>query len=175
MPKEKMFKKSFSLRINNEQFEEYAEACRFFRKHEKIIMPMKKLNKSIVDCKDNSLYHSTNEILKDGKIIVLVNTDVGSWNGGKRKYLKKGDFFKLTADGILKGYVPEKSEKIFTFTIDSKNQDEKLWDIENDKILTKSTKGDYTVSIKPGGGVFLFLGTSNNYKKIKSNKGRGIK
>ena len=185
VPEEKLFNRGFALRISNEQFDEYAQACKTFRQYGQVIMNMRKIDESVVNCSSKFLYHATHTLAPHGKVLVLVNIDVGTWKGvkssglpgvrdrsWKKRVVTKDNFFRVNDNGDLLDYTPETEKQIFTFKIKAKTPEEKLWSIADGKLLTASADGEYTVAIEPGGGTFIFLGTSDAYSKLrKSLKG----
>ena len=170
MPKEKMFKKSFSLRINDEQFNEYSMACKTFRRFKEIILNMVKERIPLMECDDPFLFHRTH-FLKGGKgtIQVLVNSDVGSWFGNqKNRFPKNGQVFSVDEKGGLVEYTPEKNKKKYEFSI-LKNREARVWNLLEKRELKPVIKAGvevYSVELLPGDGTFLFTGSEKQYNEL---------
>ena len=169
-PPDKMFKKNVYLRLTKKQFNEYAEACAVFKRFQYVIMNMRKERIHFLHSKNPFLMHRTHFLKKkQGKILVLVNSDVGSWLGNSKKMFRsQHETFSINRDVSIKEYSPEYKEKEFAFTI-LKKEDEFVWDLLNQKRLeAEIVKGEnvFRIKLPPGKGTFLFVGTQKQKRML---------
>ena len=135
-------------------------------------MQMQKMAESVVESTNEFLFHATHAHASGGKIIVLVNTDVGTWDGVKTHTLKgkrdrswkqlaltTDNFLRVNDNGDLFDYVPETANQTFTFKLNAAQPGETLCCIPEGKPLATSEDGKYAITLRPGGGASVFLGT----------------
>ena len=102
-----------------------------------------------------------------GKILVIVNTDVGRWGtNSTRSLVERNDRFRIDPMGNVIDYTPQSTPR--TLTVRS-SLPGKLFDAGTGRLLAPAGKGK--VSIGPGGGAFVYLGDETEWSKLRAISG----
>jgi hypothetical protein len=98
-----------------------------------------------------------------GKILVIVNTDVGRWGtNSTRSLVERNDRFRIDQMGNVIGYTPQRTPR--TLTVRSSLPGE-LFDAGTGRLLGPAGEGK--VNIAPGGGAFVYLGDETEWSKLR--------
>jgi hypothetical protein len=102
-----------------------------------------------------------------GKILVIVNTDVGKWGTNSvRSLVERNDRFRIDLMGNVIGYTPQRTPR--TLTVRS-SLPGKLFDAGTGRFLGPAGEGK--VNIAPGGGAFAYLGDETEWSKLREISG----
>ena len=102
-----------------------------------------------------------------GKILVIVNTDVGRWDTNSiRSLVERNDRFRIDPMGNVIGYTPQRTPR--TLTVRS-SLPGKLFDAVTGRFLGPAGEGK--VNIAPGGGAFVYLGDETEWSKLRAISG----
>jgi hypothetical protein len=96
-----------------------------------------------------------------GKVVVLVNTAVGAWcDGQSPKFLSPATVYRIDDEGNAVDYAPFAEAR----TVDACLASDKLecMDLETGRIVPMDADGFMKLSIRPGGGLFLFIGSKTD-------------
>ncbi|MGB8226093.1 MAG: hypothetical protein WCE45_04365, partial [Sedimentisphaerales bacterium] len=146
----------------NPQLDEFGEASKEIRSYERIITRMTKLAESVVQTKEQYIYNNAFSLPDvKGKVIVIQNSNVGTWPHNSRYIFKPSDMIYIDDEGNLVDYVPYKEPLAVHFSFVGANPDTQsgVFDIKSGKELLKKA-GEYEVSILPGSGTLIFIGSS---------------
>jgi len=126
--------------------------------------------KSVLDVEDDDVAWQSFKVPGySGKVIVMVNTSVGSWcNGRSPHYLSFKDVFRIDDSGNAADYIPFKEPRKLKCRILKKETE--CIDLETGKPAALDSNQTLTLSIIPGGGRFLFLTAkgSDEWPRFKS-------
>lgn len=148
----------------NSQLEEFSEAAQEIRSYERIITRMIKLAESPIKTKEQYTYNNAFSLPElKGKVIVLQNSNVGTWPHNSRYSFKATDQIYIDDEGNLVGYIPYKEPLDVHFSFSDTNLDMQtgVYDIKSGKELLKEA-GEYKVAILPGSGKLIFIGSSED-------------
>lgn len=102
-----------------------------------------------------------------GKILVIVNTDVGRWGTNSvRSLVERNDVFRIDPMGNVVGYTPQRTPR--TLTVRS-SLPGKLLNAGTGRLLGPAGEGE--VNIAPGGGAFVYLGDETEWSKLREISG----
>lgn len=155
--------------MTNPQLEEFGQAASDIRAYERIITRMSKLPESPLEIKEKYVYNNAFSLPGfEGKVIVIQNSNVGSWpeKNGDRAF-KEDDQVYIDDEGNLVGYVPytQPLDVHVSFRATKMGEPAKIFDIMSGKELT-GEKGQYEVSIMPGSGRLVFVGSCEEADKL---------
>ncbi len=92
----------------------------------------------------------------EGRVVVAVNTDVGQWcEGASPLSLGAEHRFRIGEKGELLDYQPHTAPRELTFSL--LKEELACLDLETGEAVPISATGQLSVSVKPGGGRFLFI------------------
>ncbi len=99
-----------------------------------------------------------------GKIVILVNTKIGEWSGGKSPYrLSEEDLFRIDDEGNVVDYVPHYLPRSVNTRILTKETE--VINLSTGRELPQGEAHDVAVNIQPGKGVILFLAPKGSDEK----------
>lgn len=170
----------------NPQLTEFGEANQEIRAYERIITRMTKLPASSIHCSQAGIYHNGFSLPGiEGQIVVIHNANVGAWppdSGhqyqdsdimedrnlfGSWRQFKDDDQVFIDDDGNLVGYIPLKAPLKVGFTLkDAPPTGHKVFDVLSGKEIKKGKTG-FAVSIKPGSGTLVFVGSPQEARKLR--------
>lgn len=151
--------------FENRELKEFAAAAKELKPYKNLIPKMRKIEKSVLKTAKNKKFFNRSFTFNGlkGKAVVIHNADVGTWGANSRYFFNEKDDIKIDALGNLKGYIPLTQPAKAEFAL--VNKQDKVFDfITGKQIPTVDGKG--SVSIIPGGGRIIFVGTENEFKKI---------
>ena len=176
------------------QLDEFAEFAGQIQRYAKLIRvmtkectPMDKKNlplghelaantegaKSVYDVKgDDVTWQSFKVPGYSGKVVVVVNTGVGSWCEGRSpQYLSSKDLYRIDDLGNAVDYTPFKAARALTCRVLLKDMD--CFDLETGKPVPMNDGQTLSVTIVPGGGKLLFLApkVSDEWTRLKKQFG----
>ena len=143
--------------VANPQLAEFSDASREIRAYEGIITRMNRISDSLLECEEKNVFHSTFMLpgIK-GRVVVLHNANIGTWSGNSAQFFKDSDDVRIDDEGNLLGYKAFDKPLDVRFTLKDKNAG--IYDVRTAKKLT-ATNAQYSVSIAPGSGTLLFIGS----------------
>jgi len=148
--------------MSNPQLEEFGETAKEIRTYERIITKMTKLPKSPIKTKEQYTHNKAFSLpgLK-GKVIVLQNSNVGTWPHNSRYSFKTTDKIYIDDEGNMVGYIPYKKplDVHFSFIDMNMGMQTGVFDIKSGKELLKE-RGEYKMAVLPGSGKLIFIGSS---------------
>jgi hypothetical protein len=103
-----------------------------------------------------------------GRVLVLVNTDIGTWPGNSVASLSENRTdipFIIDGLGTLVGYQPKTAPAQVGFTTTLSGTP---YEISSGSPITGRS-----VSLKPGEGMFVFIGSAAELTEIRTNSGMG--
>lgn len=154
--------------VENFELKEFAATAQEIAPYKKLIPEMRKLEKSVVrtDKKRKFFNRSFSFNGMSGKAIVIHNANVGKWGANSRYFFNENDDIKIDGHGRMTGYKPftEPAEVEFT----PENPADKIFDFKTGKEIPV-VNGKGKVSVIPGGGVIIFVGTEKEFNKIYSS------
>jgi len=154
----------------NPQLKEFGEAAREIRSYERIITQMAKISDCPVKAKNKHVHCNafTFPGLR-GKIIVIQNSNVGTWPANSRYKFEDDDPIRIDDEGNLVGYKPfTKPMDVHFSLVDTKlakAPGEGVYDLKTGKEIPAD--GGYKISIMPGSGVLLYIGSANDAGKLR--------
>lgn len=154
--------------MTNPQLEEFSEAAKEIRPYERIITKMTKLPKSPIKTKEKYTYNNAFSFPGlEGKVVVVQNSNVGTWPHNSRYFFKDSDEIYIDDKGNLVGYVPYKNplDVHISFRDADVAKRTRIFDIETGKELLKNN-GEYKVAVLPGSGKLIFIGSSEEADKL---------
>ena len=150
----------------NQPMEEFAAAAEELRPYSKLICMMTKLPDSPVttDTKKKFFNRAFSIPGYEGRVVVLHNANVGVWGANSRHFFTVKDNIRVDDKADLVGYKPftEKAEAEFSVTGSGK-----VFDFASGQEL-KLTDGKGKAAILPGGGTMLFIGTQQEFDRLKT-------
>ena len=149
----------------NQPMEEFAAAALELKPYSRLICMMTKLPDSPVktDRRKKIFNRAFSIPTYQGKIIVIHNADVGSWGKNSPVMFDENSDIKVDSHGNLVGYKPFTSPRKVDFTCSAKAA---VFDFATGRQLElKDGKG--TVEILPGGGTMLFVGSRQEFDRLK--------
>lgn len=99
----------------------------------------------------------------NGDVVVLVNTLVGTWNGSNRNTLSLTDNYRLDENGEV---IPEDYTPFYAAESIRLSSGENVYDIKTGELLSNNE-----LTIDPGMGRFLFVGTEAQLTKLRNAAG----
>jgi len=167
------------------QLEEYTRFAREIRRYGKIIRVMAKeytlADKSPtgqtvappINTNDRNLYWRSFRLEGyKGRMILVVNTQVGMWCEGRNpNMLSPRDTYRIDDFGNLADYKAFDQPRAVRFQPLEKDMD--FLDADNGTLLPAGDDGSLTLSVMPGGGRFLFMCPkgSNEWQRLKRQFG----
>lgn len=153
--------------LDNPQLTEFAEASREIRAYEGIITRMAKAPDCPVHTDDKNIHANafTFPGLK-GRVIVMQNSNLGTWPAESRTMFKDDDPIKIDDEGNLVGYVPFTEPTDVRFSLTEKESDDGVYDLKTGAEI--SGQGGYKVTIAPGSGVLLYIGPADDAKMLSA-------
>ena len=149
----------------NQPLEEFAATAEELQPYSKLICMMNKLPDSPVKTSAyKKIYNRAFSITGyKGRVVVLHNANIGSWGGNSKAFFSDKDNIRIDNNGVLLGYTPFKAKADVEFSV---NASEKVFDFASGKEL-ELTDGKGKTKIIPGGGTFLFIGTKQEFDRLK--------
>ena len=158
----------YTLANSEPQLRELAEAAMEIRYYERIITRMAKLPASPIETKGKGTFNRAFSFpgLK-GKVVVINNSNVGTWPGNSRDYFREDDPIYIDDEGNLLDYVPfEQPQEIHFSRVDSAdNSPGRVFDIKSCAEISCDNDG-YKVAVMPGSGRLLFIGSEREAKQL---------
>lgn len=96
-----------------------------------------------------------------GDLVVLVNTVIGQWNGSNKDWLQDSDNYRIDSNGEV---VTQDYQAFTSPEIVSISTNEAVYDLETGELINE-------VSIRPGGGRLLFVGTEEELNRLRNASG----
>jgi hypothetical protein len=151
--------------MDNPQLKELGEAAREIRSYEQIITRMAKAPECPVNTEDKNV-HSNAFTFPGlaGKIIVIQNSNIGAWPANSRYRFSDDDPIQIDDAGNLVGYTPFTEAFDVRFSLKDNESAEHVFDLKTGTEIPAD--GGYTISVLPGSGVLLYLGTEQDAKKL---------
>jgi hypothetical protein len=145
--------------MKNPQLKEYAEVAKEIKVYQRIITQMSKIPESPVEMvQKNTFCRAFTFPNMKGKIIVLQNSNVGTWPGESRYIFKESDPIFINDEGSLVGFVPFRKPMDISFVVKQSDSNNKVFDIKTGKEIS-GKEGHYAIPIYPGSGTLIYLGT----------------
>ncbi len=153
----------------NPQLAEFAEASREIKKYERIITRMSKLPESRVETDSKQRFYNRSFSFPrlHGNVIVVHNGNVGTWPGNNYM-LTDDDDIRIDEEGNMIGYKPLTAAMDATLKVTELNPGDKIFDLATGKALSLDGENSCKVSVEPGSGKLLFLGTEKEFEAVKS-------
>ena len=150
---------------DNPQLKEFGEATREIRAYENIITQMTKVAENPVQLSEPHT-HSNAFRFPDvsGHVIVIQNSNVGTWPADSRYMFKDEDPIHIDNAGNLVGYTPYTEARRVPFSVSEKSAEDGVYDLKTGTLLSDAE--GYAVHILPGSGTLLYIGTEADAKKI---------
>jgi len=102
-----------------------------------------------------------------GKVLVIVNTDVGRWGANSiRSLVRRNDRFSIDRMGNIIDYTPQKAPRALTIRSSLPG---KLFAVETGLLI--GSDGEGKVNVGPGGGAFIYLGDETECSKLRTISG----
>jgi hypothetical protein len=168
-------KGSYSLRIlepnleSTKVFKEYASSNTEIQKYAWIINRMfRTADETMVGFSDGLSSQNMFDLPGyRGKILVVVNINVGTWDSDSIKSLVKSNSkFRIDHLCNLLNYEPKVEPQKLSLRY---NHTGDLWNIEKGKRLGHKGRGE--VSVAPGGGILLFIGEEEELLSLRKRAG----
>jgi len=158
----------------NRHLPELAELSREIRAYEKIITKMLKVQGLTVQTEPNYTFGQAFRLpTRPGIVLVLHNANVGTWPANSRYFFRPTDKISINDEGDLVGYVPKREPLPVRFTCSEEltraaGKADGVFDLATGKEIDK-VDGEYTVPVRPGSGVLLFLGTREQALQLQKS------
>ena len=149
----------------NQPMAEFAAAALELKPYSRLICMMNKIPESpIMTDRRKKIFNRAFAIPSyHGKIVVIHNADVGSWGKNSPVMFDENSDIRIDSHGNLVGYTPFTEPRKVEFTCSAKAS---VFDFASGRQLEmKDSKG--TVEILPGGGTMLFVGTRQEFERLK--------
>jgi hypothetical protein len=150
----------------NPQFDEFTETAKEIRPYEKLITRMSRTGESLIQCDQKGVFH--NAFMApgvSGRIVVIQNSNVGTWPGNSAQFFKDSDDVRIDDDGNLVGYQPAGQPLEVHFTVKDGKAD--VFDVRTGAKLPQSG-GKYTARVGPGSGILVFIGTEQAAQALRA-------
>jgi len=146
----------------NPQLDEFGDAAREIRRYGRIITIMDAIDDCPVITKDKYVRLNAFKVPNiKGRVVVAVNLKVGEWPEDSKIFFNERDQIYINDDGTLRDYVAYKSPRTVSMNLSdvSFSPGLQIYDIKTGDSLSVTKEGTFTVSLFPGSGTFLFVGT----------------
>jgi hypothetical protein len=148
------------------QLEEVGTAAREIRRFEGLIMHMQRSGSCPLSTADNHVWSNAFTFPGcDGQILVIVDTDIGTWPCQSRHMFRDDDAISIDNDGNLTGYSPRAESRIVSF---SGASNQSVFDLSSGEEVKILRDGVRNLRFAPGAGRFLFVGTVKEAKRLHS-------
>ncbi len=184
---------SAELSMSKEQIDEFSGFAREIQRYGKLIRAMAKefvpykgqpkghevvetaeISSPFVSTQEENLVQRSFKVDGyEGRVIVAVNTEVGSWVEGTSPYhLKSTDRFRIDEKGELIDYTPASAARQVSFKL----RDDKLacLDLKTGEPVKVDADGVVKVAIEPGAGRFLFVYSNDSTEAQELRKEFGL-
>jgi len=154
--------------MESPELDEFAEAAKEIRAYERIITRMWKRPGSPIKTGEKYTYGRAFSFPgMKGTIVVIQNSNVGSWPHNSRYFFKDSDQIRIDDEGNFVDYVPfnKPMDVHFSFVDSEVARQGKVYDIKSGKELV-GKKGKYTVPVMPGSGILLFIGPDSEARQL---------
>lgn len=153
--------------INNQPFEELAATAEELKPYAKLIGIMSKVQESPVETPTKNGIHNGAFMIPgyQGRVVVLHSANVGTWPEGSRNWFPEKANIRIDQYGELVGYQPATGLQQAEFTL---NGEGTVFDYATGKEIPL-TDGKGHVELLPGGGTMLFIGTRQEFEKLKNS------
>jgi len=151
--------------MDNPQLRELGEAAREIRSYEQIITQMAKIPECPVKTEDKNV-HSNAFTFPGlaGKVIVIQNSNIGTWPANSRYRFNEDDPIQIDDTGNLVGYTPFTEAIDVHFSLKDKESDQCVYNLNTGTEIPAD--GGYKVSVMPGSGVLLYIGSAQDAEKL---------
>ena len=151
--------------MDNPQLRELGEAAREIRSYEQIITQMAKIPECPVKTEDKNI-HSNAFTFPGlaGKIIVIQNSNIGAWPADSRYRFNDDDPIQIDDAGNLVDYKPFTEALNVPFSLKDKKPDDHVYNLKTGTEIPAD--GEYGISIMPGSGVLLYIGSAQDAEKL---------
>ncbi len=153
--------------MENPQLEEFGEAAGEIRAYEGIITQMTKLPTCPIEAADAQVHARAFRFPGlNGTVVVLHNSNVGTWPGESRYLFQEDDPIQIDDSGNLVGYVPFSEAMEVRFTRTDENSEHHVYDLKTGKEILDV--GGYSTSVLPGSGRLLYVGTFDDGEQLST-------
>ena len=97
-------------------------------------------------------------------MVILHNANVGTWGANSRAFFSDKDDIRIDAKGDMVGYTPFTGKQDVEFSVKGSG---KVFDFASGKEMTLAD-GKGKAEILPGGGTMLFIGTQQEFDRLKA-------
>jgi len=155
----------------NRHLAELAELSGEIRAYEKIITRMAKIRSLTVKTEPKNTFGQAFRIpTRPGVVLVLHNANVGTWPENSRHFFRKTDKIFVNDEGDLVGYVPHREPLPIAFScpeelVQAAGKADGVFDLATGREIV-GADGEYSVSVRPGSGVLVFLGTHEEASQL---------
>ena len=150
----------------NQPMEEFAAAAEELRPYSKLICMMTKLPDSPVttDRKKKFFNRAFSIPGYAGRAVILHNANVGAWGANSRTFFKDSDDIRIDENGNLTGYTPFTGKQDVEFSVKGSDP---VFDFASGREIELSD-GKGKTGILPGGGTVLFIGSRQEFERVKA-------
>lgn len=151
--------------MDNPQLEEFGEAAREIHSYEQIITQMAKVPVCPVRTNGTNIHANAFAFPGlGGKIIVIQNSNIGTWPANSRYLFHEDDPIQINDAGNLVGYRPLTKAWDVHFSLDHQEPDQHVFDLNTGSEIMADE--GYRISVLPGSGVLLYIGPLQDAKKL---------
>ncbi|MBQ9336915.1 MAG: hypothetical protein IJS14_06435 [Lentisphaeria bacterium] len=152
--------------LPNQPMEEFAATAEELKPYSRLICMMSKLPDSPVKTEvKKKIYNRAFSVTGyKGRVIVLQNANVGTWGAKSSGFFSDKDDIRVNDNGDLIGYTPFKDKRTAEFTVTGSDP---VFDFASGQEI-KLDGGKGKVELLPGGGTMLFIGTQEEFGKLKT-------
>lgn len=155
--------------VENPHLAEYAEAAAEISAYERIITRMTKLTDCPVEPITKNTFASAFSFpAMQGKVIVIQNSNVGVWPNLDHAVFEYTDKIRIDDEGNLVGYQPLTQPMQIRFKLIPDDKSNKVFDIVKGERLAPDKAGLFEVSILPGSGRLVYIGSTEEARKLNS-------
>ena len=153
--------------MDNPQLREFGEAVREIRSYEQIITRMAKIPECPLQTDDKNIYTRAFTFPGlAGKIIVVQNSNVGTWPAESRYMFTDDDPIQIDDAGNLVGYTPNTVAFDAHVSLKDNETGDHVFDLKTGAEI--SDNGGYKISIMPGSGALLYIGSAQDAKALSA-------
>ena len=150
----------------NQPMEEFAATAEELRPYSRLICMMTKLPDSpVATDAGKKIYNRAFSIPRyEGRVVVLHNANVGTWGANSKAFFSDDDDIRVDDNATLLGYTPFTAKAEAEFTVKSAG---KVFDFATGREI-ELVDGKGKTEILPGGGTMLFIGTQQEFDRLKA-------
>jgi hypothetical protein len=144
----------------NPQLEELEQVAKEIKAYEEIICRMQKMPTSIASTDKTYMHHNSFSFPGlSGRLVVFQNSNVGTWPGKGARLFKEDEDIRIDDEGCFLSYTPYQEPEAVIFTLKGTYRQMEVYNLSDKTVLDKNPNDNsYTLQIKPGGGVLVFVG-----------------